>query len=367
MDYLDMYEKELNKRTGLDITRKATDYTTANSRNPEDIENDVTNTNFIDKVKALANTMNVGYALVNKTESFKGFVDQDFKDKYYGTEFNTKNETEYLVNRPTKFDGFNDYLLDNPATSWEDLYKKERYFKELRRDKEIVSEEIPLAGQLLGGLIFGIADVDTLVTAGLGTIPKVANTLKNVYKANTVNKVRAGAYGATVGATTGVVNEALYQEVTGDRSKDDMVDALIFGAGIGGGLGVLASKSKIDTVTGRNTKIDPELDRVKSEILQKEGALKHAEKEKVRFEETLEYVNKQTASLDSATALRNSELDKLHKADLEELDGVLVKNKTYLDELNTLNKTSTKELNTVLKKIENTPKLNEGIKETNKT
>lgn len=363
----DMFLKEFDRRIGLDADRKIADYNTANSRNPEDIENDITNTNFVDKVKALANTMNIGYALVNKTESFKESVDQEFKDKHYGTEFNQDNRIKYLTNRPTKLDGFNDYLLDNPATSWEDLYKKERYFKELRRDKEIVAEEIPLAGQLLGGLVFGVLDVDTLATAGLGTIPKIANTLKNVYKANTVNKVRAGVYGATVGATTGVVNEALYQSVTGDNNTDDMINALIFGAGIGGGLGVLAGKSKIDTVTGRNTKIYPELDRVKAEILQKEGALKHAEKEKIRFEETLDYVNKQTASLDSATALRNLELEKLQKADLDELDGVLVKNKADLDELNITNKTTTKELKSILKKIENAPKLNEGIKENNKT
>lgn len=361
-----LFEKA-SKLNGGDALKEMSDYNTANSRNPEDIENDISNTTLVGKVKALANTVNIGYALVNKTESFKDPVDQEFKDKQYGLDFNQDNRIKYLTSRPTKFDGFNGYLLDNPATSWEDLYKKERYFKELIRDKEIVSEEVPLAGQLLGGLVFGLADVDTLVTAGFGTIPKIANTLKNVYKANTVNKIRAGVYGTAVGAGTGLTNEALYQEVTGDRNNDDLINAVIFGAGIGGGLGLLAGKSKVDTVTGRNIKIDPELDRVKSEILQKEGTLKHAEKEKVRYEETLGYINKQTDSLDPATTMRNLELDKIQKADLDELDNIVIKSKTDLDELGLTAKTTTKELNTLNKRITEASKMADVVKESTKS
>lgn len=110
--------------------------------------------------------MNIGYALVNKTESFKDFVDQDFKDKHYGTEFSTKNETEYLVNRPTKFDGFSDYLLDNPATSWEDLYKKEIHFKKLIKDKKIIDKNDLLTNIILTVFVI-LFDIDILIFLGL--------------------------------------------------------------------------------------------------------------------------------------------------------------------------------------------------------
>lgn len=346
-------------------TQQGLDYITANTSTPKDVDEDISNVNFLGKVKALSNTVNIAYASINKNESFKAPVSQEFKDEHYGTEWTSMAETKYVNARVN--DGFNDYLLDNPAESWEDLAKKERYFKELRRDREIFAKEIPIVPQLVGGLLVGFLDIDTLVTAGFGTIPKVANTLSTIYKASKVNKLKSGLMGASVGASLSLSNEALYQTVTGDKSNESLAHATVLGAVFGGGLGVLAGKSKLDAVSGRNTSLDPELENVKSILLEKEGALKHAESQKVQYESTLDYINKESKSYDSATTMRNFEIENLYKADVKESNALNIKTTEDVIKFKKSNeptfKQESKLLETINTKINETPKIKATLKE----
>lgn len=323
--------------------------------------NDIT---FGDKVDALLHTSNIAYAYYNRQDVE---VSDEIMKTYQDREFNTKEVNKAIVD--TDMFGFDKYIDDNPAESWEDFEKKKTFFKEHTRKLQIISNEVPLYFSIPASVIAGIVDIDTVALALTGSavgltakggkiIDKVADLYKNAGYTKRV------AMGAGAGTFYSGLNEALYQKATGVYSSDDFKTALIGGAVLGGGItGILNIDKLVRTSTNNNTNLRQDLEMTENKIVDMKSALKDATEHRDNYLQAVELAKISKTNSDLVDNIRFNEANKLHRAEIETVNTTKPKvadirkefteqNKTVLDRAKATIKTLTDNAKTKFNELE---------------
>lgn len=347
-DFNTRYDKAM---ADLELKNKVEElYKAPSDYNPEDLT-------FTDKAKALLRSSNMTYAYATKQIDMNKEIGEDILAKYSERPLSQKEISTEILN--TNLTGFNKFIEDNPVNSWEDLERKKEYYKGHLKDLNIVANEIPLALSIPSSIVAGIFDADTvaltLATGGVGAVGKGATLLaraKNLY--DTASYGRKVAIGAGLGVTYSGINEAMYQEATGVYSKEHFATALAMGGLLGGGLtGLLNINKAVKVQTNNNTHLRDDIAEAKTTLMDKEVALKNAQEHYNNYTETLNLARTAKSEADALDKIKMDTINKLHKADIEELVSSRPKVNDIKKELTESNKAVITKANEEIKTIMN--------------
>lgn len=313
-DIDDNYEKAMKD---LELKNKLDDlYKAPSDYNPDDLT-------FKDKASALFRSSNMTYAYALRQEDMTKDIGDEILSKYNDRQFNAEEVTKEIAN--STLNGFSKFIEDNPATSWEDLERKKGYYENHLKDLNIVANEIPLALSIPSSIVAGIFDADTvalgLATGGVGLFGKGATLLaraKHMY--DTASYGKKVAMGAGLGTAYSGLNEAMYQEATGVYSKEHFATALAMGGLLGGGLtGLLNINKVVRTQTNNNTYLREDIENSRTAIIDKETALKDAQEHYKNYNEVLNLAISVKENTNVIDKIRSETINKLHKAEIEEV------------------------------------------------
>ena len=327
-----------NAMADLELKQKVDSlYKTSSDYNPEDLS-------FGDKASALLRSSNMTYAYSLRQQDMNKEIGEDILAKYNERPLNEAEITKEVV--ASNLSGFGKFIEDNPINSWEDLERKKEYYQNHLKDLNIVANEIPLALSIPSSIVAGIFDADTLAlaltTGGIGAIGKGATLLaraKNMY--DTAGYGKKVALGAGLGVTYSGINESMYQEATGVYSKEHFATALAMGGLLGGGItGLLNINKAIRTQTNNNTTLREDIVNTRTDLMNKEVALRDAQAHYTNYQETLNLARSVKSNTDVLDNIRTETINKLHKAEIDEISKTRPKVDDIRRELTEANKTN---------------------------
>lgn len=355
-----------NAMADLELKQKVDSlYKASSDYNPEDLS-------FGDKANALLRSSNMTYAYTLRQQDMDKDIGEDILAKYNERPLNETEITKEVV--ASNLNGFSKFIEDNPVNSWEDLERKKEYYKNHLKDLSIVANEIPLALSIPSSIVAGILDADTvalaLTTGGIGAIGKGATLLtkaKNMY--DTAGYGKKVALGAGLGVAYSGINESMYQEATGVYSKEHFATALAMGGLLGGGItGLLNINKAIRTQTNNNTSLREDIVNTRTDLMNKEVALRDAQAHYTNYKETLDLAKSVKTNTDVLDNIKVETVTNFHKKEIEDLVSTKPKvediKKEFLEKNNT---TLTKAKETVKTIMDNAKTKFREIEKTRKT
>ncbi|MCT7541706.1 hypothetical protein [Aliarcobacter cryaerophilus] len=195
------------------LYKKPTDF------NPEDLT-------FADKVSALGNMFNITSAYLQKQDILETTDVSEKLMTYNDKEFSMENAL-YEAKNPH----FSNYLKDNPVDSWEGYLKQEAYFKELERDKKIVSETVSPWVSIPTMIVFGAFDIYTLfILILIFTTPIKIYILKLFQDLSTNGKIKIAIFTIATGILYGAIFSYLHKAITGIKISNHLEYSMFLGA-----------------------------------------------------------------------------------------------------------------------------------------
>jgi hypothetical protein len=235
------------------------------------------------KLDSLAGQTN---SIVNSWMRSKVDADPVNLDKY-DEPFSQEALTKQLGEAPTWM--VSNLMEANPK-SWKEFEKLKRWYETQSQTADQVSKNFSGGTQLLAGLTFGMADLDAALFAPMY---KAGKALYNTQKALDTSKKLTlaqkwglGAEFATLGAAGAAGSNFIYEATADTYQEGSTLNSVLLGAGLGGGLGLLAtglSRRLSKTVDAEGNPLDS-----KVEEAMKKADLEEAEAELTKMQKAYE-------------------------------------------------------------------------------
>lgn len=187
----------------------------------------------------------------------------------YTAPFSDDSMAEHLKNQPAWIAS---QMLGDKPRDWKEYATRLRWYKAKEASNAEVQKHFSTAEQLISGFTVGLVDTDMLIGApvikgakaiykGAGLLTKAAKISKN---SSLAAKWANASEAAFLGASGAVASNMVFEAIDGIEYEGSNTNAALFGAALGGGIGVLANtlgKRVAKTTDAAGNPIDKDLER----------------------------------------------------------------------------------------------------------